>query len=623
MPPRKPLVSERTLKALDVGPLLEEADRPEIELYRQVFLGRALETEKQNGDSGVWRFLELICSFPLVASDSEEPIQSLGWFGEMKFAGPDDLLQQEVEAARGWLPQVEDAELRARVGEIALLRGGRHHERVRLVAAAYVTSARTLPKETLWPVRADRLERALRLGLSLGRSHPAATNAHEAILEAMGGFRFGPTPWLPLRLSRLLFDLRLGDPPKESQRCRDIIESAQEARDERAIQDYSELLAKWEERSGNAEAVRGARLEVARSHERVGDQALESQPMVASAEYKAAIDTARAAGKQQDYAQDLQRKLTDAERRTLATLKRHSVSVDLTDTAERARDVVKGKSLVDALAALALECSPMPMQELRSGVEESAREFVFMHIAPQATLSGRGRTTAEIPSLHGTSEAKREVAMRMHMMQRAAMQQSMLATGLIEPARLQILLEHGPCISSGALAPLLDHNPMIPEGRIALFDRAIRAGLVGDWVVAAHLLPPLLEHSLRCILESQGAVVSSYDDQRIEREYDLGKLLDMPVTTSLLGPDLHFDLLGLLVRPAGSNIRNRIAHGLVPSEEFDSPYYRYLWCITLRMLVIPMLRRPHPSEVPEQPAPEAVDQADESGGKDAAAEETF
>ncbi|MDM3843455.1 MAG: DUF4209 domain-containing protein [Aphanizomenon gracile PMC638.10] len=53
--------------------------------------------------------------------------------------------------------------------------------------------------------------------------------------------------------------------------------------------------------------------------------------------------------------------------------------------------------------------------------------------------------------------------------------------------------------------------------------------------------------------------------------------------TSIFDEDTLFDLQGLLIEKSGSNLRNRMAHGLINDNDFSSPIFSYLWWVTLRL----------------------------------------
>jgi hypothetical protein len=56
--------------------------------------------------------------------------------------------------------------------------------------------------------------------------------------------------------------------------------------------------------------------------------------------------------------------------------------------------------------------------------------------------------------------------------------------------------------------PLVTDNPFIPPGRERIFAEGLHAGLMGNLLVAVHLLVPQFENSIREILTRAGAITS-------------------------------------------------------------------------------------------------------------------
>ncbi|WP_075154599.1 DUF4209 domain-containing protein [Paenibacillus polymyxa] len=102
-------------------------------------------------------------------------------------------------------------------------------------------------------------------------------------------------------------------------------------------------------------------------------------------------------------------------------------------------------------------------------------------------------------------------------------------------------------------------------------------------MISSHLLIPQLENSIRHILYESGYLVSGIDAQGIQDERNLNSLLYLPELEDLLTADITFDLQGLLVERFGSNLRNRMAHGLLDYDQFYSFELEYLWWITLHL----------------------------------------
>jgi hypothetical protein len=113
------------------------------------------------------------------------------------------------------------------------------------------------------------------------------------------------------------------------------------------------------------------------------------------------------------------------------------------------------------------------------------------------------------------------------------------------------------------------------------------AGLKGDFLTAVHFLIPQIEASVRYILAHVGVITSGLDDDGIQDEYNLNRMLTaseyrIPLA-KILGEDFVFDLRGLLVERFGANLRNDMAHGLIDHDAFFSESGCYLWASTLKL----------------------------------------
>ena len=88
---------------------------------------------------------------------------------------------------------------------------------------------------------------------------------------------------------------------------------------------------------------------------------------------------------------------------------------------------------------------------------------------------------------------------------------------------------------------------------------------------------PQLETLIRHMLHSEGVVVSGLDQKGNQREFDLNKLLEMPETEKILSKTIVTTLEIIFTHQAGSNIRNELAHGMLPSGACTSPAAIYGW----------------------------------------------
>ena len=159
----------------------------------------------------------------------------------------------------------------------------------------------------------------------------------------------------------------------------------------------------------------------------------------------------------------------------------------------------------------------------------------------------------------------------------------------IGPCRLQIWREHQPRIRD--LRFLVANHPFVPPGHEHSFARGFHAGFEGDWHAVAYFLAPQVENSIRYVLENRGVTTSKLDDKLIQEVRSLDKLLLMPETTEAFGEEDVFELRGILTEEFGSNLRNRIAHGLTTDGDCYAPATEHLWWLLLRRCVIPILPR--------------------------------
>lgn len=83
-----------------------------------------------------------------------------------------------------------------------------------------------------------------------------------------------------------------------------------------------------------------------------------------------------------------------------------------------------------------------------------------------------------------------------------------------------------------------------------------------------HLLIPQIEASVRYVFQQHDVVTSTLDSDETQKERDLNQLLWMPELEEIFGPDIAFDLRGILIERFGDNMRNEFAHGLMPEGAF-------------------------------------------------------
>jgi hypothetical protein len=117
------------------------------------------------------------------------------------------------------------------------------------------------------------------------------------------------------------------------------------------------------------------------------------------------------------------------------------------------------------------------------------------------------------------------------------------------------------------LMDVLYRSPLYDPARRPLLEQGIGEYLTGEYSTAIHLLVPQIEHILRRYLWAAGCAVNKRDRHGNYQEKTLNDILWEPAVRAGMGDDLTLYLRTLLADQLGWNIRNRLAHGLMGTDE--------------------------------------------------------
>jgi hypothetical protein len=396
----------------------------------------------------------------------------------------------------------------------------------------------------------------------------------------------------------LLQEYRLSDPTKYAALAEKAATLAESANDWDRARAYWEIKARWHLIEKDGEKERAALMLAAETYVQEAEDALKRNPpsyLTASHYMQKAVEafrnirgTKEEAADAKVRAEEVHTLLLQYQEESGKELVASSHEVDVSELVEQARENVRGKNFQDALFALALLGTPTNVSHLRQQVQKQAREFIGSHLFPVVMMNEMGKVVARQPgSVLSSDPNEAEAATRFEMNKNAALYQGFHAQAFIEPARDQINLEHSVRVKD--LLPIVSDSPFVPPEREYLFAKGLYAGLTGDFFTSTHILIPQIENSIRYLLWSRGVLPSGLDNRGIQNEYHLTTTLYCPEITSIFNEDTLFDLKSLLVEHSGSNLRNRMAHGLINDGEFFSPLMSYLWWLTLRLCCLPIL----------------------------------
>jgi len=404
---------------------------------------------------------------------------------------------------------------------------------------------------------------------------------------------------LSLNLMETLADYRVADPARWAALAADRATRSEEAQNRHFARAYWRLASKWSARSGDHDGERAALIRIAETHVMDADDALrpgDARSALRGIHFlEAAIEAFRCVAGTKDRVAGIRDRIDELRPDLLGEMKRTSVSVDIGGLVASARDHVAGKPFLEALEALGLGVPLVRKAKVREQVIQFSKQFPFQALIPATVMDASGRSVARRAGMMSEAESS-ERALADEMFKHAAFEHSFTASGFIEPARQQIVVEH-PCLPH-ELGPLVSENPFVPPDRVNLFVQGLHAGLYGDFITSTHILVPQIENSLRYVLASSGVTITSIQDG-IEEALLLDSLLALPQTAEIFGEDAVFDMRALLTERFGSNLRNRVAHGLASDWEFLAPDCVYLWWLVLHFCCVPMAaRRKSPGAAP-------------------------
>jgi Domain of unknown function (DUF4209) len=569
--------------------VIASAARKECNTYWGLLSAKARAAEAA-GEERVQTVFDLLGGVSSLMLHADRPSDPFGPFFVLD-TGPslilDDLTANHWTALAAIRHDIVDPEMRARVCD-CLWVGKRNGRAGHDAIEAYTVSAAALEDIERWPVVADRVERALRLARLL-HAADGLTRAVNYVIHLLSKFGDAPSSFFAAKLMALLIEIDRGATVVYTLLAERLAHGAEQQREWRLARTYWERKAAWDALMGRAEQQRAALLVAASTYTSEADEALNREPpdyFVASVHLRDSIQALRNVGNTQEEVEALHLRLVDCQERAMETMSHYRFELpDFTAEANQARQRVAGKPLPAALTSLAFLCASPPLFQLEDLAKHSMQHGVARSIMPMVLVTEKGKVTAERPASASATGANAEQQLRTEMLEQARLMRDLLALAFIESARRQIVEEH--LVQLDDMLAVVANSAFVPSNRAKLFARGLLAGIEGDFVVATHLLSPQIENCLRHVLSARGYRVSGLDQYGVQDEMDLNELLPTHVEAleAIFGEDTVFDLRGLLVERFGTNLRNRLAHGLLTYENVQSPRGEYLWWLALRLCV--------------------------------------
>jgi Domain of unknown function (DUF4209) len=535
------------------------------------------------------------CSPMLKPKSVNEPFTPFAVFDGKRSALPEDFVEGDISLLAEVAAAIDDEWVRSRVADIVwLCKKPRSVSHALLAIDAY--RAIPLDAETWAHGVRDCWERAIALSLQIRAGAGTRLQEIEAALLAKFETEAPGSAFFRLSIARLLFENGLAR--EHGHRIADDL-----AKQGTALVDggahyeargYLEAGALWYRRSTNKARQADMTCAVAETwaNEAIG-RASSDQPshMVAAGFYENAIQAYRSVPKPFRAERNVDLRIAQLhaslENSGKASLSEMGVissgPIDITDLVQSAQSSVRGKPLLDALAALANVYGGARKQKIASFSEEMLREHPMQALFSTTHMSRDGRVVAKRPGmgLGSPDSADYRMGLWAEMVKHYTMELSLIVQAQIWPALQAFTLDHR--LRESDLVQIVAQSPIVPTGRAPLIAKALFAGFEQDLVTALHLLVPQVEHLVRWHLKSAGVKTTTLSAEGIENENGLSTLIDLPEAETIFGEDLTFELKALFCDAFGPNLRNELAHGLLDDADCQSAQAAYAWWLLLRI----------------------------------------
>lgn len=560
-----------------------------------VAFNKVASLAKTKGDdlrNRVYSFLAVVASFHNQFDSKTNPYGSMwsGFEGKRSLR-PDDLDEQDLDLLKAIVEDIEDPEYRARVADVLWVTR-RDFKAAQVAVEAFVQSAERFKDGESWPPFVERLDRAAQIAAIRG-FETQCSRVVETVENAINEFKDDIGTGLTcLKLMDILLKLEEGDKASYAQLSENLARQFTSAGDWRFSQEYWRVAKTWHLRLKNDSEAQRCQLEAAECDVSNAEGILSQggQSMSAAHWMSRGLEALRQAKASPDRIREVHAKLLEVQQSSTKEMgvvefsedQIPGMKEDRERTQEAAAAMVANLSVEDALERFACVFRPTDFRALKKRDEEQAQEGFLSRFFGASMMDASGKVTDHMPGISPCEEEDAEVTRKRLVQSARTVDWNIAVVWRIEPVRAQIIQEHP--LRTGDLWYLVRDNPFIPPGHEGIYLKGIQAGFFGDWLVSMHLLVPQMESSIRFVLQQHGIITSKMSSEGIQEDFDLNKLLWMEEVEQIFGQNILFDLRGILIERFGCNLRNELAHGLMPEGAFYTAEAPYFWWLVLHLL---------------------------------------
>ena len=570
-------------KTIDWACLFNQKSEDSTFSLYQLFTEK-IKNEPSEEIKELYQLLEQVFSIRFSSEDPSEPFGPLTQFSGSRSAIPTDFTDQNLDIFEYIATSSSDPIASSRLLDILWIRRNKYDLACKAIEK-YCEHAKQIStiKEVTWINIKDSLLRALQIWKMLGQQKGFKETFSIICENAISKDSLEPNDYKRVYFLEIASDFQLLDDPSWIDKCEEFAKNAETNSDFRKAQHYWKIGQTISKSLKNDESLKKFSLFYTDSFVTQAQQSNGKVSAMASAQlYAEAIEACRRHGNRRDLVDTLHAEMNALQEQSISEMKSFEGKIDLSSAYKVGRDLINNSQNDELIPNLASLAEPQPLESLRKSVIEAASKYIFQNLITQVAMDDKGRIKAQTGSTLASSEEDRDAAIIAKMIAECTQSQQLLGISTIESARETLYRRIGQ--NTAIFYDLVTMNPLVPVGREHIYFRGLIAGLRSNYLEAAHLLIPQIEHSIRNAMEQAGYLVTRLTDDLTQKEHDLNSLLYRQETKTFLGEDFAFSIRAQLVEEVGGNYRNKLAHGLLEYSDFHPGWVNYLWVTAIRML---------------------------------------
>jgi hypothetical protein len=597
-----------------VEAVITSAGLKTCECYEELFSAQAQSFADEHNNEGfqVFRLLTAACSLVPQFGDIKHPFRPkvVDYVHRCSTPDVDYFTAEHCAAFKEFLPKINDAELRARLADLVIVKKF-DHRIVTMAAEAYLKTALHLLSTDRWYPCIERFRRACWLSTRPGIDKAIQINILDEIKKLIADRHSEEAGLFTAHLISLVV---MFDAPGSSNYAPTAEKLANRARGNKqwhVARSYFEVAHNIYRavKPPDDEKAIAAAVEIAETFALEADNAEKATPPELGKAcycYEEARNAYAGIKGRQERRGELYKKLLICQENsisetTFANLADQIPTPDLSPLIDSSKQAVKGKTFPESVLTLVNLFRPLDFEETAKKIRTpDDGSSVWIDIISKSKVDPHGKTKAYKDSVLAESFDEESQFDYEYCHTHARPHWWLSTSGIIFPALQQIAGEHA--IRLEDVEFITQNNSLVPLNRIKLISRGLHYGFTGDFAAALHLLLPQFENSLRFVLHQRGEVASTMDSEGIQDERNINTLLrEHPALERIFGKDLMWDFWALLVAKWGGNIRNHTAHGMTADDDFFGPEPIYAWALLLKFYCLPLLVQ----QTPPPPSPDS------------------